>query len=94
MHGAYDISNDDKLYVLSTFVVMPIRWLDAYGWRRLTEAERVASANYYRALGRHMGITGIPETHAGVRGLPRPVTSVSTSASTRAPWRSPRRRCG
>ncbi|MGD0935906.1 MAG: DUF2236 domain-containing protein, partial [Streptosporangiaceae bacterium] len=44
MHGAYDISNDDKLYVLSAFVVMPIRWLDNYGWRRLTEAERVASA--------------------------------------------------
>ena len=63
MYGAYDISNDDKLYVLSTFVVMPIRWLDTYGWQRLTEAERVASANYYRALGRHMGIKGIPETH-------------------------------
>ena len=38
MHGAYDISNDDKLYVLCTFVVVPIRWLDRYGWRRLTEA--------------------------------------------------------
>ena len=25
MHGAYDISNDDKLYVLCTFVVVPIR---------------------------------------------------------------------
>jgi hypothetical protein len=63
MHGAYDIPNDDKLYVLSTFVVMPIRWLDRYGWRRLTEAERVASANYYRELGQHMGIKGIPVTH-------------------------------
>jgi len=63
MHGAYDISNDDKLYVLSTFVTVPIRWLDSYGWRRLTEAERTASANYYRELGRQMGITGIPQTH-------------------------------
>lgn len=62
MHGAYDISNDDKLYVLSTFVVMPIRWLDKYGWRRLTAAERIASVNYYRELGRHMGIRGIPQT--------------------------------
>jgi hypothetical protein len=49
--------------VLCTFVAVPIRWLDQYGWRRLTEAERVASANYYRELGRHMGIKGIPETH-------------------------------
>jgi hypothetical protein len=63
MHGAYDISNDDMLYVLCTFVVVPIRWLDQYGWRRLTEAERTASANYYRELGKHMGIKGIPGTH-------------------------------
>jgi hypothetical protein len=63
MHGSYDIANDDMRYVLSTFVVVPIRWLDEYGWRRLTEAERVASANYYRDLGRHMGIKDIPATH-------------------------------
>src|SRR4051795_3548394 len=62
MHGSYDIGNDDLRYVLCTFVVMPIRWLDAYGWRSMTETERIASANYYRELGRHMGIRGIPET--------------------------------
>ena len=27
MHGLYDISNDDMLYVLATFVVMPPRWI-------------------------------------------------------------------
>jgi hypothetical protein len=32
MHRGYDISDDDMRYVLSTFVVTPIRWLDAYGW--------------------------------------------------------------
>jgi hypothetical protein len=63
MHGRYAIPNDDMRYVLSTFVVMPIRWLDDYGWRRLTEGERVASANYYRELGRHMGIKDIPATY-------------------------------
>jgi ER-bound oxygenase mpaB/B'/Rubber oxygenase, catalytic domain len=62
MHRSYAIGNDDLRYVLSTFVVTPIRWLDAYGWRPLSEVERIASANYYRALGRRMGITGIPET--------------------------------
>jgi hypothetical protein len=62
MHGAYDISNDDKLYVLSTFVVVPIRWIDKYGWRPWTQAERTASVNYYRDLGRHMGIKDIPAT--------------------------------
>jgi hypothetical protein len=62
MHRAYDIGNDDLRYVLATFVVMPIRWIDAYGWRRLTETERIASAHYYRDLGRRMGIRDLPET--------------------------------
>jgi len=63
MHGAYGIPNDDMRYVLTTFVVVPMRWLDRYGWRRLTPAERVASCNYYRALGRNMGIKDTPATH-------------------------------
>jgi hypothetical protein len=62
MHRSYDISNDDLRYVLATFVVTPIRRIDAYGWRRTTEIERIASANYYRALGRRMGIQDIPAT--------------------------------
>jgi hypothetical protein len=63
MHGAYAISNDDMRYVQSTFVVIPIRWLDRFGWRRLNEAERRASANYYLELGRHMNIKDSPRTH-------------------------------
>src|SRR3954469_20118890 len=62
MHRSYDISNDDLRYVLATFVVTPIRWIDAYGWRRTTEIERIASANYYRELGRRMGIREVPRT--------------------------------
>lgn len=69
MHGMYDISNDDLRYVLATFVVVPIRWLDRFGWRAITEAEKVASANYYRRLGRLMGISGVPETHQGFAEL-------------------------
>jgi hypothetical protein len=65
MHRSYDIGNDDLRYVLATFVVTPIRWVDAYGWRRMTEVERIASANYYRDLGRHMGIRDVPETWQG-----------------------------
>ncbi|MFD3695392.1 oxygenase MpaB family protein [Streptomyces sp. NPDC058646] len=60
MHRSYDISDDDMRYVLCTFVVIPARWLDAYGWRPLTQHERRASANYYATLGRHMGIKDIP----------------------------------
>lgn len=63
MHGAYDISNDDMRYVLSTFVVVPKRWMDAYGWRPFTSTEVEASTRYYRELGRLMGIKEIPETY-------------------------------
>ncbi|KOT66634.1 peptidase [Streptomyces rimosus subsp. rimosus] len=63
MHRGYDITNDDMRYVLCTFVVTPKRWLDLYGWRRLSEHEKHATAVYYRTLGRHMGITGIPQTY-------------------------------
>lgn len=63
MHKQYEISNDDMLYVLATFVVVPKRWIDDYGWRRLTHEEVLASVNYYRTLGRHMAITDIPETY-------------------------------
>ncbi|HEY6891868.1 MAG TPA: oxygenase MpaB family protein [Solirubrobacter sp.] len=63
MHGAYAISNDDMRYVLSTFVVIPMRWMERFGWRAMTEVECIASANYYRELGRHMNIKDSPDTY-------------------------------
>ena len=69
MHRSYAISDDDLRYVLATFVVTPIRWVDAYGWRRMTEVERIAGANYYRELGRHMGLREVPDTWQGFSRL-------------------------
>ncbi|WP_141621809.1 oxygenase MpaB family protein [Myxococcus sp. AB036A] len=69
MHGAYDISNDDMRYVLSTFVVMPVRWIADFGWRPLTPHEVTGWTNYYRAVGRHMGIQDIPETYEAFTSL-------------------------
>ena len=63
MHGAYDISNDDMRYVLSTFVVTPKRWMDDYGWRPFSPAEVRASTRYYQELGRLMGIKELPRTY-------------------------------
>jgi hypothetical protein len=71
MHRSYDISNDDYRYVLSTFVVMPVRWINdhGYGWRRLSQHEISAITHYYRRLGRYMGIKDIPETYEQFREL-------------------------
>ncbi|HEX4978307.1 MAG TPA: oxygenase MpaB family protein [Nocardioides sp.] len=63
MHRAYDISDADMRYVLSTFVVVPKRWLDEYGWRPLTPAEVRASTRYYQELGRLLGIRDVPATY-------------------------------
>ena len=71
MHRSYDISNEDYLYVLSTFVVMPVRWLNdyGYGWRRLSDHEISGITNYYRKLGKYMGIKDIPQTYEEFRDL-------------------------
>ena len=69
MHRAYDIPDHEFRYVLSTFVVVPKRWLDAYGKRPLTATELEASVHYYRTLGRHMNIRDVPETYAGFEEL-------------------------
>lgn len=69
MHAMYDISNDDMRYVLATFVVVPKRWLDDYGWRPLTDGELTAAVHYYRALGRRMAIKDVPETYEAFADL-------------------------
>jgi dephospho-CoA kinase len=62
IHGSYAISNDDYLYVLSTFVAEPIRWLERYGWRALSDSERQALFRFWRHVGGRMGIRGLPQS--------------------------------
>jgi hypothetical protein len=64
MHRSYDISNDDLRYVLSTFVVVPIRWIADYGKRPLDPGELAASVAFYQHLGRMMGIKDIPTDYS------------------------------
>lgn len=63
IHGRFKISNDDFLYVLSTFVFVPIRWNEQFGWRRMTEKERIAMFHFWREVGRRMNIKDIPESY-------------------------------
>jgi hypothetical protein len=69
MHGMHDIGNDDMRYVLSTFVVVPKRWIDRFGYRSYTDVELRAVVEYYRELGRHMGIRDVPEDYTGFERL-------------------------
>jgi hypothetical protein len=60
IHGRFEITNDDFIYVLSTFVFEPIRWNARFGWRPLVEQERLGSFHFWRAIGARMSIKEIP----------------------------------
>jgi hypothetical protein len=63
LHGRFAIANDDSLYVLSTLVLEPFRWNERFGWRPALEAERLATFNFWRAVGHLMNIKDIPKTY-------------------------------
>jgi len=62
IHSNFKIPNDDYLFVLWTFVEFPLRWTDEYGWRAFTPHERAAWFNFWREVGRLMGLRDIPPT--------------------------------
>jgi hypothetical protein len=62
-HAHYRIANDDFLYVLSTFIYEPIRWIDAFGWRRTSRHEQLGYYYFWRAIGARMGITEVPPSY-------------------------------
>ena len=62
-HGHFKIANDDFLYVLSTFVFDPIRWIDRYGWRPTCQNEKLGYYYFWREVGTRMGIYDIPPTY-------------------------------
>jgi ER-bound oxygenase mpaB/B'/Rubber oxygenase, catalytic domain len=62
LHGRFDIENEDFLYVLSTMALEPIRWNARFGRRPLIEAEKQATFQFWREVGRRMAIRDVPET--------------------------------
>jgi hypothetical protein len=59
-HGRFEIANEEFLYVLSTFVFEPIRWNRLFGWRSMSDSERLGLFHFWRAAGERMGIRDIP----------------------------------
>ncbi|MFZ4567350.1 MAG: dephospho-CoA kinase [Prochlorococcaceae cyanobacterium] len=73
LHGRYAIANDDFLYVLSTFVAEPIRWLGRYGWRPLTPAEQEALFGFWKRVGEGMRLQHLPADLGALLALNRRV---------------------
>jgi hypothetical protein len=63
LHGRFAISNDDFLYVLSTFIYEPIRWNQRFGWRLMCEQERLGIFYFWREVGRRMHIKQLPDDY-------------------------------
>jgi hypothetical protein len=63
MHGRFSIPNDQMLYVLTTFIYEPTRWIERYGWRASAENEKLATFYFYREVGRRMNIKNIPDDY-------------------------------
>jgi hypothetical protein len=66
IHGRYQIANTDYLYVLSALMVVPTRWLQRYGWRKVCCHEQAAAYWFYRELGQQLGIQHIPPSYQAV----------------------------
>lgn len=62
MHGRFDISNVDFLYVLSTFIFEPVRWIERYAYRPMTEVEKQGVFKNYLELGKRMNLKNMPQT--------------------------------
>lgn len=61
-HACWTISNDDLRYVLGCFCLVPLDWIDRYGWRRVEPNERMAAWLWWRDVAHHMNIRDLPTT--------------------------------
>ena len=62
MHHRFEIANEDYLYVLSAFILEPMRWNARFGWRPYVENEKQAHFHFWCAIGRRMPIRELPPT--------------------------------
>lgn len=64
VHKGVPGTSEDFLYVLMTLLVLPLRWVDQHGWRKLTALEEQAAVAFYAELGRRMDLAPAPATLA------------------------------
>ncbi|MCA9709490.1 MAG: DUF2236 domain-containing protein [Myxococcales bacterium] len=67
IHGRMAIPNDGYKFVLGSFVFSLIDWNERFGWRPLTEVERLGWYHQFVAIGRAMGVQDIPDDYEQMR---------------------------
>lgn len=55
LHGVYrdsgKILDDDMLYTLALFAIEPIKWIEKYDWRKLSDLEKCAMGTFMKSMG-------------------------------------------
>jgi len=60
IHSHFNISNEDFLYVLSTFVMEPVRWNARFAYRKSTQKEKETAYIFWREMAKRMNIKYVP----------------------------------
>lgn len=63
LHDRPDVHAEDMTYILNALIVVPTRFMDRYGWRSVTAAEREATWRFYDVLGARLHIADRPESY-------------------------------
>lgn len=66
LHDRYKISNEDYLYVLSVFIVEPVRWVNQFAYRSVHPYEKKSLFIIWEDIGKKMGIKNIPPSFDAV----------------------------
>ncbi|KAL1955128.1 hypothetical protein VTO42DRAFT_8992 [Malbranchea cinnamomea] len=63
------ILDDDMLYTLSLFALEPVRWVERYEWRKLSDLEKCAMGTFWKSMGDAMEISfeKLPSSRTGWR---------------------------
>jgi len=69
IHGHFSIAQEDYLYVLSTFICEPPRWMQRFAWRPYSRTELLANFYFWREVGHLMNIPDIPDTYEAMEAF-------------------------
>ncbi|KAG5295123.1 hypothetical protein I7I48_11881 [Histoplasma ohiense] len=73
LHNGYRMSgkilDDDMLFTLSLFTLEPIRWINRYEWRKVSELEVCALGTFWKSVGDAMEISfeNLPSSKVGFK---------------------------
>lgn len=62
IHGQFKIPNERFGLAICAFINAPLVWIDNFGWRKITQTERMGWFNFWIGVGGLMGIEQMPQS--------------------------------